>query len=217
MVRCCTSRVFNAITDKTAAFLTNHIGSYLTPIFTTITGLSFALSGTVTEFIAACGLVFSKQPYDVGDRVVIEDKDLIVNQICLLYTVFYRASDGAIEQISHKKICDAWITNMSRSRGLWVEESAAVMGSTNSISRPTLDEYLATLKGFIKSKPARSRYLDIENMQISLQSGKDQVKQVVVVMKLQELLVRREDMLASARKQVREKLEELVRIPLVIS
>jgi hypothetical protein len=62
------------------AFFTKHLSDYLTPIWTTVTGLSFALAGTVTEFITACGFVFSKQPYDIGDRVVIEDKDLIVDE-----------------------------------------------------------------------------------------------------------------------------------------
>lgn len=45
-----------------AAILVKNLTSYLTPIWTTVTGLSFALSGTVTEFITACQFVFSKQP-----------------------------------------------------------------------------------------------------------------------------------------------------------
>jgi hypothetical protein len=169
----------------------------------------------VTEFIAACGFVFSKQPYDIGDRVMIEDKDLIVDRICLLYTIFHRASDGAIEQIAHKKIADSWITNLSRSRGLSVKESANIPGGTDQIPRSTLDNYHAALKEFIEISPVRSRYLDVNNLQISLQSGKDDVRQVTVVVKLRELIVRRENILAIARNEVRDKLEELIRMSLV--
>jgi hypothetical protein len=169
----------------------------------------------VTEFIAACGFVFSKQPYDIGDRVMIEDKDLIVDRICLLYTIFHRASDGAIEQIAHKKIADSWITNLSRSRGLSVKESANISGGTDQIPRSTLDNYHTALKEFIEISPVRSRYLDVNNLQISLQSGKDDVRQVTVVVKLRELIVRRENILAIARNEVRDKLEELIRMSLV--
>jgi hypothetical protein len=197
-----------------AAFFTNHLASYLTPIWTTVTGLSFALGGTVTEFITACAFVFSKQPYDIGDRVVVDDKDLIVDEICLLYTIFHRASDGAIEQIAHKKICDSWITNLSRSRGLSVKESAIIPESTDTISRSTLDSYRVALGDFIKQNPVRSRYLNVENVQVSLQTVKDEGKKVVALIKLRELLVRREDILAGVRHEVRDKLEELVRAPL---
>lgn len=98
-----------------------------------------------------------------------------------------------------------------------MKETATVPGSTESISRPTLDGYLATLEDFIKQDSVRSRYLDVHNLQISLQSNKDEVRQVVVIMKLRELIVRREDILAGARNEVRDKLEELLRSPLVTS
>ena len=40
------------ILSPQAAFFVKNLTSYLTLIWTTVTGLSFALSGTVTEFIA---------------------------------------------------------------------------------------------------------------------------------------------------------------------
>jgi hypothetical protein len=161
--------------------------------------------------------VFSKQPYDIGDRVFVQDKDLIVDEICLLYTVFHRVSDGAIEQIAHKVICDSWITNLSRSRSLSVKESAVVPESADTISKPILDGYQAALGNFIKENPVRSRYLNVNDFQISLQAGKDGGRQIVAVIKLRELIVRREDILAGVRNEVRDKLEELVRMPLAAS
>jgi hypothetical protein len=203
--------------DGIAAFFTTHFSSYLTPIRTIVTGLSFAIGGTVTDFIIACGFVISKQPYDIGDRVVIQDKDLIVNEIYLLYTVFHRASDGAIDQIAYKIICDSWITNLSRSRGLSVNESATVPESADTISKPTLDSYHAVLESFIEVSPVRLRYLNVDDFHISLQEGKEGGRQVVAVIKLRELIVRREDIPAGVRNEVRDKLESLVRTPLVTS
>jgi hypothetical protein len=62
----------------------------------------------------------------------------------------------------------------------------------------------------------RSRYLDVRSLQVSLQSGKEEGRQVVTVVKLRELIVRREDILAVVRHEVRDKLEELVKAPLVV-
>jgi hypothetical protein len=217
MVRSCVSSYLYLIADEIAAFFTSRLSTYLTSIWTTVIGLSFALSATVTKFITPCGFVFSKHPYDIGNRVVIEDKDLIVNEICLLYTVFHRAFGGAIEQIAHKKICDSWITNLSRSRGLSVKKSATVPESSSTVSKPILESYHAVLRDFIKEKPVRSRYLNVSDFHILPQLCKDDGRHVVAVMKLRELIVRREDILASVRNEVRDKLEELVRTPLVAS
>lgn len=198
-------------TNSLAAFFTNRLSSYLTPIWTTVTGLSFALSGTVTEFITACSFVFSKHPYDIGDRVTIEDKDLIVHKICLQYTIFRRVSDGAVEQIAHKKICDSWIANMSRSKDLSVKETAAIPDNSISICKATLDRYQVTLKQFIKEKAVRFRYLSADDIQISVQSSKDDGRKLVAIIKLKELLVRREDILNGVRIEIRSKLEDIVK------
>jgi hypothetical protein len=95
-----------------------------------------------------------------------------------------------------------------------VKESAIIPESTDTISRSTLDSYRVALGDFIKQNPVRSRYLNVENVQVSLQTVKDEGKKVVALIKLRELLVRREDILAGVRHEVRDKLEELVRAPL---
>jgi small-conductance mechanosensitive channel len=203
------------VLTKSAAFFTKNLTSYLTPIWTTVTGLSFALSGTVTEFITACSFVFSKQPYDIGDRVVIEEKDLIVDEICLLYTVFHRRSDGAVEQIAHQKVSDAWITNLSRSKSLSVKEAVTIPDSIVTVSQADLDKHQEELRKHINENPVRSRYLKALDFRVSLQSGKSGGRELVADIKLQDLVVRREDILANVRNSVRDKMEELVRPPLV--
>jgi hypothetical protein len=98
-----------------------------------------------------------------------------------------------------------------------VKEAAAVPESAITVSKSTLDSYKIALENFIKENPVRSRYLNVGNFHISLQSGKEGARQVVAVIKLRELIVRREDILAGVRNEVRDKLEELVKNPLVTS
>jgi hypothetical protein len=98
-----------------------------------------------------------------------------------------------------------------------VKESAGVPESADITSKPTLDCYQAALEDFIKENPVRSRHLNVNEFQISLQVGKEARRQIVAVIKLRELIVRREDIVAAVRNEVRDKLEELVRIPLATS
>ncbi|CAN9322409.1 unnamed protein product [Alternaria alternata] len=191
-----------------AAFFVKNLTSYLTPIWTTVTGLSFALSGTVTEFIAACQFVFSKQPYDVGDRVIIEEKELIVEKVCLLYTVFHRCSDCAVEQIAHKKICDSWITNLTRSKGLFIKEVASIADKTDKFTSAQLEAHEKGLVAFINEETVRRRYLDVGGVKVSLHAEQ---QQLVADIKLNELMVRHEKVLSRMRGQIRDWLERLVR------
>ncbi|RII23625.1 hypothetical protein CUC08_Gglean012448 [Alternaria sp. MG1] len=191
-----------------AAFFVKNLTSYLTPIWTTVTGLSFALSGTVTEFIAACQFVFSKQPYDVGDRVIIEEKELIVEKVCLLYTVFHRCSDCAVEQFAHKKICDSWITNLTRSKGLFIKEVASIADKTDKFTSAQLEAHEKGLVAFIKEETVRRRYLDVGGVKVPLHAEQ---QQLVADIKLNELMVRHEKVLSRMRGQIRDWLERLVR------
>ncbi|CAI6338049.1 unnamed protein product [Periconia digitata] len=69
-----------------AAFLAKNLISHFNPIWSTVT--------------------VSKHPYDFGDRVVIEDRELIIAKVWPLYTVSNRRSNRAIGQIAHNEICN---------------------------------------------------------------------------------------------------------------
>jgi hypothetical protein len=186
--------------------------SYLTPIWTTVTGLSFALQGTVTEFISACQFVFFKQPYDVGDLVVIEDKELIVDKICLLDTVFHRHSNGTVENIAHRKISDSWITNLTRSKGRSVKEVVTTPENPGVITTPQLEQHRQVLTEFIEDNLTRGRYLDAQGIKLSVEPASDLRQKVIVHIKLNDIVMRDEHVLTRAISQVREKLEDLVRV-----
>ncbi|KAF2839388.1 hypothetical protein M501DRAFT_1016471 [Patellaria atrata CBS 101060] len=191
-----------------AAFFTNNLGNYLTPIWTTITGLSFALADTVTEFVQSCSFVFSKQPYDVGDHVIIEAKELIVDEIFLLYTVFHRTCDGVTEQIAHIKIVDVWISNLSRSKGLVLKETVNLPDFASKLSYETLADVKKKLDKYIKEVVPCSRYLKA-NVKLRM-LGDSMNRQVEMDLQCKELLVRREHVLAQSREMAREKLKELI-------
>jgi hypothetical protein len=97
---------------------TSNLNDYLTPLWATFAGLSFAFSGTAQEYLAACTFVFSQQPYGVGDRVVLEGYGtlpLIVDEIHLGYTTFRNNDNGRASQIRHRQLCTKRVENLSRS------------------------------------------------------------------------------------------------------
>lgn len=55
---------------------------------------------TTQEFLGSCIFLFVKHPYDVGDRVDIGEKKMVVDRISLLYTVFTRIDIMQVVQVS---------------------------------------------------------------------------------------------------------------------
>lgn len=62
--------------------------------------------------------IFIKHPYDVGDRVVINEAQLVVEHISLLYTVFRRVDTNRTVQIPNIVSNATWIENISRSKAM---------------------------------------------------------------------------------------------------
>lgn len=96
--------VLIAIAFVYAAFFSKTLASKTTQLWSTFTGLAFAIGGTVTEFLGCCIFLFVKHPYDVGDRVDISPAgtlplELVVEHISLMYTVFRRVDSDKQVQI----------------------------------------------------------------------------------------------------------------------
>jgi small-conductance mechanosensitive channel len=94
-------------------------------LWTGITGLGFALNGTIAEFVSACVFVFAKHAYDVGDLVEAKTKKLIVQDIHLTHTNFVEIREGdsadatgMVVQIAHAALASEAITNWTRSNDL---------------------------------------------------------------------------------------------------
>ncbi|KAI5363769.1 putative EF-hand domain, mechanosensitive ion channel MscS, EF-hand domain pair [Septoria linicola] len=115
--------VVAAIAFIYAIFFSKALANKSTQLWAAINGLSFMIGGTVTEFIACCIFLFVKHPYDVGDRVNInnpqdEESELIVKHISLMYTIFKRMDTDALVQIPHNIANTLWVENVTRSKAM---------------------------------------------------------------------------------------------------
>lgn len=92
--------------------------------------MSFAIAGTVQEFLGSCVFIFIKHPYDVGDRVDINNVQLIIEHISLLYTIFRQVDSGASTQIPNIVNNGQWIKNISRSKAMTERYDFSVSAKT---------------------------------------------------------------------------------------
>nr|POF04480.1 putative mscs family protein c2c4.17c [Quercus suber] len=123
--------VLVAIAFIYATFFSATFAAKTTQLWTSFTGLAFAIGGTVTEFLASCIFLFVKHPYDVGDRVTINDAELIVEHISLMYSVFRRVDSDATLQIPHNVANGLWIENITRSKCMKERLSINVAATTS--------------------------------------------------------------------------------------
>ncbi|GAB7351796.1 hypothetical protein MBLNU459_g2369t1 [Dothideomycetes sp. NU459] len=124
--------VMIAVAFVYAAFFSKTLASKTTTLWSTFTGLAFAIGGTVTEFLSCCNFLFIKHAYDVGDRVDIDKNELIVEHISLMYSVFRRVDSNKTVQIPHTVANGLWIENVSRSKAMKERLTIAVSASTSS-------------------------------------------------------------------------------------
>jgi small-conductance mechanosensitive channel len=95
-----------------AAFFSNSFSTYFATMGTQLAAISFAISGTVQEFLGPCIFIFLKHPFDVGE---IDSHDLIVEKISLLYSVFRSVDSNKTVQVHNITLNGIWVENMSRS------------------------------------------------------------------------------------------------------
>lgn len=115
-----------------ATFFSAAFASRATQLWTTFTGLAFAIGGTVTEFLACIIFLFVKHPYDVGDRVDIKDVPLVVERISLMYSVFRRIDSDKTVQIPHNIANTLWIENVSRSKPMKEQYNFSICAATSN-------------------------------------------------------------------------------------
>jgi hypothetical protein len=58
-----------------AAFFSDYLANHYTQVWSAFTGCSFLFASTAGELFAACITVFIKHPYDVGDRISINNEE----------------------------------------------------------------------------------------------------------------------------------------------
>ncbi|KAI5239333.1 hypothetical protein E4T43_06805 [Aureobasidium subglaciale] len=154
--------VFIAIAFIYAAFFSKTLATKTAQLWSVLTGLAFAIGGTVTEFLGCCIFLFVKHPYDVGDRVDIDKTELIVEHISLMYSVFRRVDNDKTVQISHIVANGHWIENVSRSKAMKERITLTVSAATTSAD---LNALRVELEEFVRAPDNARDYqpgLDVE-------------------------------------------------------
>lgn len=82
---------------------------------TSLLSLSFVFAVTCQEILGSCIFLFVKHPFDVGDRVDVGEKPLVVERISLLYTIFKCVNTGKNTQTPNIVLNTLWVDNVSRS------------------------------------------------------------------------------------------------------
>ncbi|KFY39482.1 hypothetical protein V494_03965 [Pseudogymnoascus sp. VKM F-4513 (FW-928)] len=100
------------------AFLNASFVTTLATAGTTLLSLSFVFAVTCQEFLGSCIFLFIKHPYDVGDRVDINNQTLTVERISLLYTVFKRIDYMKMVQVPNIVLNTMWVENVTRSKAM---------------------------------------------------------------------------------------------------
>jgi len=99
-------------------FINKNFTTTLATAGTALLSLSFVFAVTCQEVLGSCIFLFVKHPFDVGDRVDIEDSQLVVERISLLFTVFRKVKDHKTTQVPNILLNGKWIDNISRSKAM---------------------------------------------------------------------------------------------------
>lgn len=91
------------------------LSTLITGFGTLILGLSWLIGGSLQEVLTSIIFLFVKHPYDVGDRVDIDNDSYTVKEIRLLSTVFIHTSKGCVVQAPHSVLNTKYIANIRRS------------------------------------------------------------------------------------------------------
>lgn len=124
---------FIAVVFIFVAFLNKSFVTTLATAGTALLSLSFVFSVTAQEFLGSCIFLFVKHPYDIGDRVDINNDQLVVDHISLLFTIFRRVSGehcGRFVQIPNIVLNTLWIENVSRSKAMTEQLSIMISFDT---------------------------------------------------------------------------------------
>lgn len=97
-------------------FLTPNLLNAVAASATALLSLSFVFATTCQEVLGSCIFLFVKHPYDVGEHVMIDKSELLVEHIALLYTVFEQISTGVKTQTANNVLNGRWVDNITRSQ-----------------------------------------------------------------------------------------------------
>ncbi|KAJ7783196.1 Mechanosensitive ion channel-domain-containing protein [Mycena metata] len=97
-----------------AVALEAQLATLVTSAGTLVLGLSWLIGGTLSEVLTSIIFLFIKHPFDVGDRIRVENTNYTVKEIRLLSTIFLD-SNGVSVQAPNTVLNTQFIQNIRRS------------------------------------------------------------------------------------------------------
>ncbi|GAM17962.1 hypothetical protein SAMD00019534_011370 [Acytostelium subglobosum LB1] len=134
--------------------LRDHDDSLLVPISTTILALSFAFGQTLRNIFESLILIFFVRPFEVGDKIAINEEVLFVERIGILFTSF-KSTDGKAVYVPNSNMLTARkIENHQRSEDCWIGIDLLINFTT-----PVEKLYIleAKIDKWIKAQPEKWR------------------------------------------------------------
>ena len=155
-------------------FLNQNFTTTLATTGTALLSLSFVFASTAAEILGSCIFLFVKHPFDVGDRVDVNNEQYVVEHISLLYTVFRDisgATTGRLCQVPNMVLNALWVNNVSRSKAMSEQLQIDVSFDTPFDDLQILKNELLS---FVKDKENARDYLP--NIELEILGTTDQSK-----------------------------------------
>lgn len=131
------------------SFVTSGFGTVIAAGATSLFSLSFIFSTTAQEVLGSCVFLFVKHPFDVGDRVDIDNRPYVVERISLLFSVFRCVTDHRITQVPNAILNTLWIDNFTRANAMHEQLTVSVNFDTTLAHVQSLRE---VMEGFVRDK-----------------------------------------------------------------
>eukprot|EP00124_Ichthyophonus_hoferi_P005559 Ihof_evm1s838 gene=Ihof_evmTU1s838 len=116
------------------------------PMVTSLLGFSFVISSTAAKLMESIIFILVMHPYDVGDRVFIDEDNLVVKKISFQETIFTQA-DGKELYIANWILYGKKIYNIRRS-GPCTQE--VLLDTWYGVSNEMINQFTERLQVFIK-------------------------------------------------------------------
>eukprot|EP00923_Selenidium_pygospionis_P015622 GHVN01027252.1.p1 GENE.GHVN01027252.1~~GHVN01027252.1.p1 ORF type:complete len:565 (+),score=42.62 GHVN01027252.1:3-1697(+) len=135
-----------AVTSVAESFGKRFLGFMF--VMSTSVGLGlFIFSGTLTKIFESFIFIMFMHPFDCGDCVSLNNKDVYIDNICILYTEATTAADHSNNQYPNSSIAGASIVNHSRSLPYMDQRTLSV----KKVSVRKLEDFKAELTEYLSN------------------------------------------------------------------
>lgn len=171
--------IFSAIVVISLVYLWMNIFDYnikgIASTYAILAGFSWLFSHIFSDIFNSFILIFIRHPFDIGDRIIIDDTHVVVSEISLLTTAFVNDANGQIVYYRNADLHGKKITNVRRSGNYLETISATLDSSVASLERMAQLKlkleafYLEHARDFVKPEPFFSfDVVDLNKVKVSI-------------------------------------------------